>query len=183
VRVAGDGEPIFVLLHGLTASGDTFGAGFDVLAERGTLVVPDLLGFGKSLDLQRKDFALAAHMAAVDAVLADLGMSGAPLVVVGHSMGAVLALHWAARTASVQRVIAFSAPLYESEDEARRHIARMGPLEKFFALDSPLAHWTCQAMAPSAALPSGSPSRSPRSGRSPSPARACCTPGPPISAE
>jgi len=146
VRVAGDGEPVFVLLHGLTASGDTFGAAFDVLAERGTLVVPDLLGFGRSLDLQRKDFPLAAHMAALDAVLVDLGLSGAPLVVVGHSMGAVLALHWAARTASVQRVVAFSAPMYESEDEARRHIARMGLLEKFFALDSPLAHWTCQAM-------------------------------------
>jgi pimeloyl-ACP methyl ester carboxylesterase len=43
VRTAGDGETAIVLLHGLPASGDTFGAAFDALARHGQLVVPDLL--------------------------------------------------------------------------------------------------------------------------------------------
>ncbi len=146
VRVAGAKSPVFVVLHGLTASGDTFGGGFDVLAEHGTLVAPDLLGFGQSLDVGRDDFSLEAHLDALDVMLDTLGVAQGPLVVVGHSMGAVLALHWAARRRCVQRVVAFSAPLYESEGEARRHISRMGPLEKFFALESPLAHWTCSTM-------------------------------------
>jgi len=146
VRVAGSGEPVFVLLHGITASGDTFGAAFDVLSEHGTVVVPDLLGFGRSLDPEREDFSPEAHLDALDAMLAALGVADAPLVVVGHSMGSVLALLWAARTASVQGVVAFCAPLYRSEDEARRHITRMGWLERAFALESPLARWTCTAM-------------------------------------
>ena len=146
VRVLGGGGPVLVLLHGLTASGDTFGRDFTDQSQSGTVVVPDLLGFGSSFDVPSDDFSLDAHLDALDETLGGLGLGESSLVVVGHSLGAVLALHWAARRAGIDRVVAFSAPLYDSEDEARRHIARMGPLERFFALESPLARWTCSTM-------------------------------------
>ncbi len=51
VRVAGDGPRAFVLLHGPAGCGDAFGAGYDELAAHGRLVVPDLLGFGRSMNV------------------------------------------------------------------------------------------------------------------------------------
>ncbi len=146
VRTHGDGDEVIVLLHGLTASGDWFGAGFEPLGERARVVVPDVLGFGASMDLSREDFSLEAHLLALDDMLFALDIAEAPLTVVGHSMGAVLALHWASRSATTRRVVAFCPPLYTSREEAARHIARMGWLEKLFALESPLARWTCAWM-------------------------------------
>jgi hypothetical protein len=61
VRVIGDDGPATVLLHGLTGSGDWWGADFDRLADGGRLVIPDLLGFGASMDLERTDFSLDAR--------------------------------------------------------------------------------------------------------------------------
>lgn len=146
VRELGSGASTAVLLHGLTGSGDWFGAGFDSLADHARLVVPDLLGFGRSMDLDREDFSLEAHVAALDEMLDDLGLADVPLTVVGHSMGAALAVHWAARRPNTARVTLLCAPLYTSREEAARHIARMGLLEKFFALETPVARATCAFM-------------------------------------
>jgi pimeloyl-ACP methyl ester carboxylesterase len=128
VRITGSGPSVVVLLHGLPASGDTFGASYDELATTNLVVVPDLLGFGRSQDPSRSDFSLQAHLDALDAMLSDLGLDRRPLVVSGHSMGGVLALHWAARRASqVQAVVMLSAPLFTSAEEARRRLNEMMP--------------------------------------------------------
>ena len=143
---AGEDRPVIVLLHGLTASGDWWGGGYDVLAEDAEVVVPDLLGFGASMDVDRGDFSREAHLDALDAMVDELGLTGRPLTVVGHSMGTLVELHWAARRPETVRVVAFSAPLYDSREEAERHIARLGPLERFFGLDTGLAERTCALM-------------------------------------
>ncbi len=145
-RTLGSGETTTVLLHGLATCGDSFGGAWDRIADGSFLVVPDLLGFGRSMDTSRSDFTLDAHLRALDTMLDELGRADTPLTVVGHSMGSVLALHWAAHRADTQRVVAFCGPLYTSRDEAARHIANMGLLEKLFALESPLARQTCVLM-------------------------------------
>jgi pimeloyl-ACP methyl ester carboxylesterase len=128
VRTAGSGPGVVVLLHGLPASGDSFGASYDELARTNLVVIPDLLGFGRSQDPSRSDFSLSAHLDALDAMLMDLGLDGRPLVVGGHSMGGLLALHWAARRAShVQAVVMLSAPLFTSTGDARRRLNEMLP--------------------------------------------------------
>lgn len=146
VRVLGDGPSVVVLLHGLMGSGDGFGAGFDALGNRGRLVVPDLLGFGRSMDAQRTHFDLDAHLAALDRMVVELGLQDLPLTVAGHSMGAVLALHWAARRRETRRVVLFCGPLFENVAEADAHIRHMGLKERFFALESPLSAAACEAM-------------------------------------
>lgn len=145
VRALGSGgaDETVVLLHGLVASGDSFGACFDVLAADRCLLVPDLLGFGASLDTQRTNFTLDAHLAALDGLVVD---APRPLVVAGHSMGSVLALVWAARRDDVRRVVALSPPLYRDEAEARRHIGGMGMFERLLALRSPLSEAVCRWM-------------------------------------
>lgn len=146
VRAAGTGAGPFVLLHGLTASGDIFGTRYDQLATQGRLLVPDLLGFGRSMDERRSDYSLAAHLNALDRMVGSFEVEGSQLTVAGHSLGAVLALHWASQRSDVSRVVCFSAPLYRSSIEADARIRGMGWMERLFALEGPVAKATCAWM-------------------------------------
>jgi pimeloyl-ACP methyl ester carboxylesterase len=151
VRTTGDGDRAVILLHGLTASGDYFGAEYDRLADHAQLVIPDLLGFGRSLDPRRSDHSLEAHLAALDLMARELRLDGRELTVVGHSLGALLALHWAARRLDVRHVVCFSTPLYVDAQEADERIAAMGRIERLFAPQGPAARalcgWMCRHRA------------------------------------
>lgn len=147
-RVGGAGAPTVVLLHGLVATGDIFGARYDTLACHGRLIVPDLLGFGRSLDPARSHFELADHLAALDDLLSQVGTDG-PVIIGGHSMGAGLALQWAAQHLDrVQRVVCWGAPLYADEPAVRAAIARTGLMARLFATDTSsakrLCSWNCE---------------------------------------
>ena len=147
-RVAGFSQDrATVLLHGFVSSGETFGGAFDVLAHDSRLVVPDLLGFGRSMDLTRSSFSLGDHLDALDNMLADLGLSDARLSIGGHSLGGLIALHWAARRkAQVDKVTLWGAPIFRDQDEARERLKKMGMLESLFARDTALARRSCQLM-------------------------------------
>jgi len=79
VRVLGSGEPVVLLLHGMVAAGNSFGAVYDRLAERATVVVPDLLGFGGSMATTGRTDS-SAHIAALDAALDDLQLQHRPTI-------------------------------------------------------------------------------------------------------
>ncbi len=144
VRTGGEGDTVFLLLHGLGATGRTWGAGVEPLADRGVLFIPDLLGWGGSLDLPRQSFGLEDHMNALDASLDTAGLSNHRLVIGGHSMGALLALRYAVRHASrVQRVVTWGAPMYSDLDSAIRH---MGLVPRLFAMDGKPAQLACRLM-------------------------------------
>ena len=66
VRLFGTGENVILLLHGIIASGDSFGATYDDLGRSSRVVVPDLLGFGASMGTSGP-FDAAAHVSALDA--------------------------------------------------------------------------------------------------------------------
>jgi pimeloyl-ACP methyl ester carboxylesterase len=146
VRVLGSEEPVVLLLHGLAAAGSSFGAAYDQLAQRATVVVPDLLGFGESMDVAGPTDA-HAHVAALDAALAALGLQDRPTVVAGHSMGGVLAIRWAAQHSHMVRsVVTFGAPLYRNGAEADAHIGAMGRMEALLAGDGALPRAVCAWM-------------------------------------
>jgi pimeloyl-ACP methyl ester carboxylesterase len=147
VRVAGGGDRTAVLLHGITASGDVFGASWDPLAADHRMLVPDLLGFGRSMDERRTDFSLADHLDALDEMLTALDVNhAASLTIVGHSLGALVGLHWASRCERVGAVAAFSAPLYRDAVEADERLRAMGPMERLLALESPASEAACAWM-------------------------------------
>ena len=79
MRHGGSANPVVVLLHGLVATGDVFGAAFDPIADQATLVVPDLLGFGRSLDDSRERFTPDDHLDALDEMLDALGLAARPV--------------------------------------------------------------------------------------------------------
>jgi len=148
VRVFGTGETVILLLHGIIASGDSFGATYDGLGQHAHVVVPDLLGFGGSMETAGP-FDAAAHVAALDAALVALDLDRQPTVVVGHSMGGVLAIRWAANHPDRTRaVVTFGAPLYRTRAEADQRMGAMGPMAALLAGDGPVPQavcaWTCR---------------------------------------
>lgn len=145
VRVLGSAPTPLVLLHGLTASNRSWGADFDTLAGSSTVVVPDLLGFGAS-PKPPTGYGPDAHADSLARCLEALGLPGRAIVV-GHSLGALVALRFARRHPnSVARVVAIAPPIYRDQTDARRRIAALGPLARFFALDTPWARRACAVM-------------------------------------
>lgn len=90
-RMAGTG-PAIVLVHGLTGSSTTWREVMPVLAERFTVVAPDLLGHGESAK-PRGDYSLGAFASGVRDLLVALGVDRA--TVVGHSLGGGVAMQLA----------------------------------------------------------------------------------------
>jgi pimeloyl-ACP methyl ester carboxylesterase len=88
VHQDGSGEPLLLLLHGLGATCDVWDGWRPLLARRwpGRWLAPDLPGHGGSPPLASYTFdGLAAAVAAVV-------QPGVPVVVLGHSLGGVVAL-------------------------------------------------------------------------------------------
>ena len=143
VRDVGVGAPL-ILLHGLLSSGDVFGAAYDRLADRHRVIAPDLLGFGRSMDQARTRFSLPDHLDALDAMAGELQLPASGWTIAGHSLGGVLALHWAARHSSgVDRVVSFSAPLHDSRSAALEAIDRTGPFERLSVRNVTAARKVC----------------------------------------
>ncbi|MEK6272176.1 MAG: alpha/beta hydrolase [Actinomycetota bacterium] len=90
-RVAGEG-PLIVLLHGITSTSDVWLEAMERLAERYTVVAPDLLGHGRSAK-PRGDYSLGAYASGARDLLGVLGFERG--TVVGHSLGGGIALQFA----------------------------------------------------------------------------------------
>jgi len=90
-RIAGDG-PLIVLIHGITSRSDVWLEAMGALADRYTVVAPDLLGHGRSAK-PRGDYSLGAYASGGRDLLGVLGFERG--TVVGHSLGGGIALQFA----------------------------------------------------------------------------------------
>ena len=118
VRQGGSGEPLLVLLHGLGATGDVW-AGWQPLLARlwpGRWIAPDLPGHGGSPPLAGYTFDGFA------AAVAGVVQPGAPLVVLGHSLGGVIGLALASGRSPVpvRAVIGLGIKVAWTEEELSR---------------------------------------------------------------
>jgi pimeloyl-ACP methyl ester carboxylesterase len=82
-RRAGSG-PVLLLVHGITSKGETWRLVMPRLAERFTVIAPDLLGHGDSAK-PRGDYSLGAYASGIRDILLALGHERATFV--GHSLG------------------------------------------------------------------------------------------------
>ena len=87
-RTAGSGPPV-VLVHGMVNSSRHWQAVALRLAERHTVIAPDLVGHGDSAT-PRGDYSLGAHAAVIRDLLAALGIERATMM--GHSLGGGVAM-------------------------------------------------------------------------------------------
>jgi pimeloyl-ACP methyl ester carboxylesterase len=90
-RMSGEG-PTVVLIHGIAGSSTTWRAVMPALAERYTVIAPDLLGHGQSAK-PRGDYSLGAYASGIRDLLAVLGQERC--TVVGHSLGGGVAMQLA----------------------------------------------------------------------------------------
>ncbi len=142
VTSLGDGPPL-LLLHGLVGSGRFWGESYDTLANHHRLLVPDLLGFGRS-DRPDHGYGPDDHADAVAEALGQLGVDG-PAIIGAHSFGTVVALRLASRHPRlVDKITAFGPPLYRSRGSATRRIGAASPMAKLFVLRGSIAERTCR---------------------------------------
>jgi pimeloyl-ACP methyl ester carboxylesterase len=90
-RTAGKG-PLLLLVHGMAGSSETWRHVMPALAERFTVLAPDLLGQGDS-DKPRGDYSLGAHANTLRDLMDTLGHERAS--VVGQSLGGGVAMQFA----------------------------------------------------------------------------------------
>ncbi len=90
-RSAGSG-PVLVLVHGITSTSATWEKVLPALAERFTVIAPDLLGHGESAK-PRGDYSLGAYASGIRDLLIALGHERATFV--GHSLGGGVAMQLA----------------------------------------------------------------------------------------
>jgi 2-succinyl-6-hydroxy-2,4-cyclohexadiene-1-carboxylate synthase len=152
------GGPAVLALHGFTGTARTWAPLAAALRDQRHVIVPDLLGHGRSAApadparyaLERQADDLSALLAALDAVPAD---------VVGYSMGARLALVLALRHPSVVRGLILESPsagICDANERAGRRTSDevlAGQLERG-GLASFLEAWEAQPLfASQSALP------------------------------
>ncbi len=89
-RTGGSG-PVILLVHGITGSSAHWEPLLPLLAERFTVIAPDLLGHGKSAK-PRGDYSLGAYAAGLRDLLIALDHPRA--TVVGHSLGGGIAMQF-----------------------------------------------------------------------------------------
>jgi pimeloyl-ACP methyl ester carboxylesterase len=89
-RTAGAGPPV-VLIHGMVNSSHHWREVALRLADRYTVIAPDLIGHGDSAT-PRGDYSLGAHAAVIRDLLTAIGVDGATLV--GHSLGGGVAMQF-----------------------------------------------------------------------------------------
>lgn len=90
-RVAGSG-PAILLIHGIGDNSSTWHAVQSALAQRFTVIAPDLLGHGNS-DKPRADYSIAAYANGMRDLLSVLGIDS--VTVIGHSLGGGVAMQFA----------------------------------------------------------------------------------------
>ncbi len=90
-RIAGSG-PAILLIHGIGDNSTTWNGIQAKLAQRFTVIAPDLLGHGQS-DKPRADYSIAAYANGIRDLLSVLDIER--VTIVGHSLGGGVAMQFA----------------------------------------------------------------------------------------
>jgi len=107
-----------LFLHGITGSRRYWQKRGRPLSSRYRLVLPDLLGFGLS-PKPDIDYTMDVFRESLRTFLEDIGLADRPLSIVGHSLGSLIALEYAARYgAHVRRMVLFSLPRFSDPQTA-----------------------------------------------------------------
>lgn len=118
VVVGPDAGPYVVVLHGITESRRYWLPRILPLAARRRLVIPDLPGFGQS-PKPFTDYTPDFFVDSIRRLIHDEIPASAPFSIVGHSLGALLALEIAARDPGrVERLALMNLPRFNDPDEA-----------------------------------------------------------------
>lgn len=145
VEQSGRGDPV-VLIAGLQGSTRYWGDELDPLTKQHWLIKVDLLGFGRSPWPADVDYTLEDQLVWLRRTLVHHG-AATNVTLVGHSMGAIVTAHYAARyPAEVRAVVLAGVPVFSDAADGRRRIRSMSPLAALFSLNPFFAREGCMTM-------------------------------------
>lgn len=141
-----------MLIHGLGASSNYWRPVVQELGPDATVICPDLLGFGRS-PKPHAAYSVIDHVTTLNAMLDRAAPCSDPVVLSGHSTGAVLALAWAAAYPERFRGVAlFALPAYRSQEEALARLGAISPLAWATVAQPSLGELICGVMCVSRPL-------------------------------
>lgn len=114
LHIAGDegSGPVVILVHGIASSSVTFENLVPMLAERHRVISIDVLGFGESPSPQGAQYTMEEHFHALDRTIRSLKLKD-PFVLVGHSLGSLIAARYAAvRRKNLTKLVLVAPPIY-----------------------------------------------------------------------
>jgi pimeloyl-ACP methyl ester carboxylesterase len=107
----GEGSAV-VLIHGIASSSVTFDNVVPLIVQRHRVIAIDLLGFGGSPTPEGAEYTLEEHVASLSRTIDSLRLHR-PFVLVGHSMGSLIASRYAATHGRRLRgLVLVSPPIY-----------------------------------------------------------------------
>ncbi|HWG51602.1 MAG TPA: alpha/beta fold hydrolase [Candidatus Acidoferrales bacterium] len=127
-------EPV-VLVHGFSASADTWNRMAAQLTKRYHVVAPDLPGWGESTRLDSASYGYTAQLQRLHDFLQQLGMRRFHLV--GHSMGGCLSAGYAARYPDEVITLALIAPHGVTEPQQSELAACVARGDNWLIVSSP----------------------------------------------
>lgn len=108
---AGSGSSV-VMVHGIASSSVTFERLVPLVEPHHRVIAIDLLGFGESPSPEDSQYTIDEHVTALAYTLRRMRLQG-PFVLVGHSMGALIATRYAAEhRGKVSKLVIISPPIY-----------------------------------------------------------------------
>jgi pimeloyl-ACP methyl ester carboxylesterase len=136
----GSGSPV-LLLHGTAASLRYWDSVVSELTGHRVIAL-DLLGFGHSPKPRNVTYNVDTHLQSILDTLTELKISK-PIILVGHSMGGLLALKFALKyPEKVKKLVLIAMPIYKTPTEARQSITG-GRLSRRLAYYGPTSHALC----------------------------------------
>ena len=129
----GSSGPVVIALHGLATAHRGLGRWLAPLASSARLFLPDLLGHGQSPSPDCA-YSVRDHLDALQEWRSAAGLADEAVSLVGVSVGAILALHYAAReqewygASTALAVTAISTPAYPDLALGRSCVARALPM-------------------------------------------------------
>lgn len=125
IREIGTVGPTLVFLPGIGATTRYWALVMAPLAAAARLVFVDLLGFGRS-PKPWTTYTVDRHLDALHRAIGPAAMGG-PITLVGHSLGARLAVAYAARyPGEVERLVLVSLPYFGGAERAKRYLREQG---------------------------------------------------------
>lgn len=118
IKKTGNG-PTIILLHGIATSSASWEHLIPYLKSNFTCITIDLIGFGESQKPSWYAYTPEEHVKNIHYTISRLKLKE-PFVLVGHSMGGLLALHYAKKHPDkIKHLFMLSPPIYLSKKDVR----------------------------------------------------------------
>lgn len=138
VLKTGQGEETLVLIHGLSSAHNYWEPVIETFKSQFQIIAPDLLGFGQS-PWPISKYDLNAQIRELDKILPSK-----PFILMGHSMGGLIAIELAKRyPEKVKQLILLAPPSLNSRKELKQILKKESTIESIMALDTFWAPLAC----------------------------------------